>query len=234
MITATHAAGLQVLPILDFDYDQPNKERYALFCEEIVKKHRLPAVELGNEPHLLHNMPPDSYAAVFSAGAEAVRKTGVPTQIYIAGEITKPIGKRIEYFKKVRAAVDERLYDVVAIHPYRNPKAPSHSPFKGRRGEQTRLAELKYYQSRVPNGKGIAVTEVGWHIQEVDEERQAQYLSEELKIWSDLNVDAVYIYQHIDAPQDKGVPPWGIFTTDWKPKLAASAIANFQQQRGVA
>jgi hypothetical protein len=226
MVTAARAAGLEVLPILDFDYAWPDCTRYARFCAEIVGRHRFPAVELGNEPHILHDMPPDAYAAVFTAGAASVRELELPTQIYIAGEITKPIGVPIDYFRRVRDHVPESLYDVVAIHPYRNPEPPSCAPFG------TRARELQHYQSAVPDGKGIAVTEVGWDLRSgVTEALQASYLREELAIWGQLGVDAVYVFQHTDPPGRAG---FGLFTADWSPRPAAAALAELQRSRGLA
>lgn len=226
MVATARQVGFEVLPILDFDYDNPNLDEYGRFCQDVVERFRFPGVELGNEPHILHKMPPAEYAAVFTRGAEAIRESGGPVQIHIAGEITIPIGKKIKYFGEVRKRVPDELYDVVAIHPYRNPKPPTHAPFN------TRQRELEYYQSQVPHGKGIAVTEVGWDLRDgVTEEKQAQYLAEELRIWDELGVDAVYVYQHIDPPTRLG---FGIFTATWQPRPAAGAIAEFQRARGIS
>ncbi len=226
MITAARAVGFEVLPILDFNYESPDLKSYAEFCQSFVHRHGFPAVELGNEPHIMHQLRPEHYAAVFVAGAAAIRDLKQNCQIYIAGEITKPIGKKIRYFRDVRMHVPDSLYDVVAIHPYRNPKPPSHAPFANRR------RELEYYQSQVPHGKGIAVTEVGWDLRDgVTEDSQARFLAEELSIWLDLGVDAVYVFQHIDPPEKAS---FGLFTADWKERPAARAIGNWVLERSRA
>jgi len=226
MIGSAQDAGFVVLPILDFDYGAPDSEAYEQFCFDLTRTHRFPAVELGNEPSILQHMNPLDYARIFTAGAKGVRGAGTATQIYTAAEITKPIGHRIDFFHKWRELVLENLWDVVAIHPYRNPMPQQYSPFGNRQ------AELAYYQAQIPDGKGVAVTEVGWDLRDgVDLDRQAAYVYEELRTSAALGLDACYIYQHTDPPANKG---FGVFDHQWNPRPAAHAIARFQRERGVA
>lgn len=219
-------AGFTVLPILDFDYGQPDLDAYGQFCYDVVRAHRFPAVELGNEPSILQHMSPMDYAKVFTAGARGVRAAGTPTQIYTAAEVTKPIGNRISFFHEWRQLVLENLWDVLAIHPYRNPMPQAYSPFGSRQ------SELSYYQSQMPEGKGVAVTEVGWDLRDgVDLDRQAAYVYEELRTSAQLGLDACFIYQHTDPPSNTG---FGVFDHEWNARPAAHAMGRFQRERGIA
>lgn len=215
--------GWEVLPVLDFDYDKPDLRAYGEFCAQVAPLFL--AVELGNEPYMLHRMHPRRYAEVFNVGARAVNSTSA-AEIYIACEATKPVAKRIDYFHEVERHVDPAFWDVAAIHPYRNPMTPSYSPMGSRK------AELAYYQSQMPHGKGVAVTEVGWDLRDgVTPELQAQYTYEELCIWESLGVSSVYVYAHTEPP-----PPtrqaFGIFDSEWRVRPVAEAMSKFQQERG--
>ena len=222
MVQQANDAGFTVLPILDFDYEHPELELFAGFCDHMVRRHGFPAVEIGNEPYILHKMPAELYARVFNAGAKAIRETGIPCQIYMAAEATKPIAHPIDMLGKVLTHVDPELWDCLAIHPYRNPMPPAYSPMGGRK------AELEWYQGQVPTGKGIVVTEVGWDLRDgVDLDRQGQYILSELHTWETLGVDGVYIYQHTDPPSNKG---FGIFDHEWNERPAAEAIKLFQRR----
>lgn len=215
--------GFDVLPILDFDYDRPDVDTYARFCARVAPLFL--AVEMGNEPYMLHRMDARKYAHVASAGAKGVTSTS-SAQIYVACEATKPIVKPIDYWRQVERYLDPAMWDVAAIHPYRNPLTPSHAPMGSRK------AELWHHQKQMPYGKGVAITEVGWDIRDgVTPELQAQYTYEELCVWEGLGVDAVYVYAHTEPP-----PPtdraFGIFDHEWRARPVADAIGKFQQERG--
>jgi hypothetical protein len=49
------------------------------------------------------------------------------------------------------------------------------------------------------------VTDVGWDLRDgVTPELQVRYVHEELGIWADLGVEAIYVYQHIDPRLQSG------------------------------
>lgn len=217
--------GFEVLPIIDCDRVKPRIEDYAVVCGELARE--FPVVELGNEPNTRSpRIPAERYAETFTAGAEAIRERSPSTRIYIACEPTKPIGRKVDFWAKVRRRVDPRLYDVAAIHPYRNPLSPGYSPMGNR------AAEFAYYQSQVGGLKRIAVSEVGWPLSEgIVESGQADYTYQELKIWQGFEVEAVYIYAFMD---DGPAYRFGILDENRQPRPVAAAIRRFQEERGAA
>jgi hypothetical protein len=115
--------------------------------------------------------------------------------------------------------LDPNLFDAVAIHPYREPGSPTVSRYG------TRRREYETWRDEA-GGKPLVVTEVGWLVgQNVSEEKQADYIFEELAINSGVDIESTYIYAHSEDPRRD----FGVFHIDGTPRPAAFRIAQFQE-----
>lgn len=220
-----NAHGFKVLPILRWDYKNPSAGAYAQFCPEVARQGSYDYVELGNEPHTFQHIEPKEYADVFIAGARAIRESGISTKILIACEAVQAIGKKIDYFQKVRRLVPVELYDGLAVHPYRNPM-----PATSHKGFSSREDEANYYRSQSP-GKEVHITEVGWDLQNgVDESLQAQYIYDELQIQEQVGSVSAFIYSYTEDPNEPKFR-FGITDSKQQPRTACDAIRRFQVER---
>lgn len=217
-------AGFQLLPILDLDYDHIDVHAYAQFCGTITGEFKFDVVEILNEPRIMHEkqVPPARYAEIVAAASAEIRNSSPLTKIAVAGEMMQPDRKgpkEIDYFEDFRSALgSDAGYDLVAIHPYREPSPPETTRFK------TRSQEYRHWQEIAQ--KPIIVTEVGWHLGNVSEAQQADYLLRELQINRDAGIGATYIYAH------RADPSWdfGLYRVDGSARPAVDAIARFQDQ----
>jgi hypothetical protein len=220
IVEQAREAGFEVLPVLDLDYDHVELQPYLDFCQQIVEAHRFPAVEILNEPRILHGWSPDKYAQVFTAASERIRQL---TRVVIAGDFLKADrnGPNIDsWFSRVK--VPEDSFDAVAIHTYRNPGRPSATK------NGTRRKEHGVWQ-RQARGKPMIVTEVGWQpTRGMDEHQMGDCIIEELLINEALGIEATYVYAHMQDPSRD----FGLFRTDQTPRPAAFRIAQFQGLHG--
>lgn len=232
IVARVRDAGVELLPILDLDYAAPNLPAYADFSERMVATYGFPIVEPLNEPRILGKMP----AGVFGEIATVVGRRLAPyrplTRLALAADMIEPhrqgpfikrrhrvIDGRLRYVSYIaEARIPFSLYDVAAIHPYREPGAPAVCRYGHRQHEYEAYADEC---GDLP----LIVTEVGWNLAEVDEALQARYLFDELVLNEQCGIEAVYIYSMV-SEMTTGM---GVMREDWTPRPAAEAIRRFQQ-----
>ncbi len=232
LVEQANQAGFQVLPILECDYQNPDLEGYADFCESIVEQFKFPIVEILNEPRIMEKMSAAAYRKVFIIAAERLQRFRPTTQIASAADFLQPdvAGTKIRWewnwstFKRDKhwykdANVPPELYDLAAVHPYREPGMPDVSQWKNRQ------AEYQAYKDEC-HQKPLIITEVGWNLASVTEEVQAQHLYRELVINYECGVQGVYIYSMISEMHDG----MGVLREDGSARPAVGAIAQFQEE----
>lgn len=221
LVAAAREVGFEVLPILDLDYQQPDIPAYCDFCEAIVERERFPIVEILNEPKTMEGMSARTYREIATAAATRLQRFRPSTRIAVAGDFIRFDRKGPKIDQWLRAAcLPSGLFDLIAVHPYREPSAPTITRFGSRANEYRDFR-------RQLDGLPLIVTEVGWNLAEVSEETQAAYLYEELSINRQCGIEATYIYSMV-SEQDTGM---GLFRHDQTPRPAVEAVARFQREQ---
>lgn len=228
LLTRIAGAGLRPWPILAIDVAQGAAEidRLGAFARELFTRAPwVTEVEVENEPS--GKMRPEDYAGLVAAVAQAADLAKSEVRIFIAGEVFDfSSGKPHEWFRALQAVLDPSLYYGVALHPYRNPKPPSFSPFGSRRDE---LAAIR----AIVGDKELVVSEVGWQPSS-GLEVMGDYVYEELATDQALGFTASFIYAFIGDSTDptNAAVDFGIFDGDWRARPAALRIAQFLEQQG--
>jgi hypothetical protein len=227
VVEAVRVAGFTPLPILNFPYDHTadvDLARYGEFCQVAVQVCALDEVEVLNEPRIMGGMDGTTYGTFAVQACRALRAAVRPVSIVLAGDYLQPDRKGPKilpgWFEDVRAVVDDRLYDVVALHTYREPAAPDTTRYPSRADEYASM------RRPLPEGCPVQVTEVGWNLWGVTQEDQATYLRRELEINRELAIGATYIYAPVPGNPDGD---FGLFNHDWTPRPSALAIRAFQE-----
>jgi hypothetical protein len=229
VVEAVRVAGFTPLPIINWPWSEGHTAdvdlaRYCEFCQVAVQVCALDEVEVLNEPRIMGGMDGPTYGAFAVHACRALRAAVRPVSIVLAGDYLQPDrkGPKIfpSWFEDVRSQVDDRLYDVVALHTYREPGAPDETRYPSRADEYASM------RRPLPEDCPVQVTEVGWNLWGVTEEEQAIYLQRELEINRELAIGATYIYAPVPGHPDGD---FGLFNHDWRPRPSARAIRAFQE-----
>src|SRR5262245_44318212 len=217
IVLQTREAGFGVLPVLGFDRSTTTVAAFADFADNVVTDHQLETVEIVNEPTGPdYNLSPDQYREIVEAVSPRIKGR---TRILVAGDFIVALRqgpRRKDWFRKAR--LDPDLFDAVAIHPYREPGSPEASAYGTRRGEYAAWR-------KEAGGKPLVVTEVGWLVgSNVNEQKQGDYIFEELAINDAVGLEATYIFSHAEDPRRD----FGVFRIDGSPRPAAYRLAQFQ------
>ena len=227
LIDLVRGAGYIPLPILNWAWSENHTQHvnihtYTKFCRTIVDKCSLDEVEVLNEPRIMGGMDGITYAAFAAPACRALRECVRAVTIILAGDYLQPDreGPQVHgyWMKDVRSMVNDALYDVIALHTYREPAPPETTRYPSRAEEWERFVEP------LPVGIPVQVTEVGWNLAGVNQDQQGAYIKEELEINLSLGIEATYIYAPIPGDPSRD---FGLFNHDWTPRPSAIAMKEF-------
>jgi len=159
-----HNAGLQVLPILDYDvpWAKPAHEHLDEWLEYVNRtvtryKDRISHWEVWNEPNHALFWPdpadPTGYVKLLQATYPAIKAIDPDATVLLAGLSHVPF----HWLEPFYEAGGGDFFDVMNVHPYRFPAPPE----AGRLYED--LIQLRQLMAKYGDGdKPIWVTEIGW------------------------------------------------------------------------
>ncbi len=157
-------AGVQLLPILDYDvpWARPAHEHLAAWKTYVRKtvrryKDHIRYWEVWNEPNLekFWNDEPDpvAYAKLLAATYDTIKNIDPDLQVVFGGVSGIPM----DYIEGVLEAEGGDKFDVLAVHPYRYPHAPE---------ERSLIEDLRELRRLMADfghgGRPIWVTEMGY------------------------------------------------------------------------
>jgi len=225
-VDAVRGAGFIPLPILNWPWSeghQPDLGRYCTAAVGLVGRSALDEIEILNEPRIMGGLDGTRYGSLARAACTWVRSMRRAVRILLAGDYLQPdrAGPQIrrDWIDDVRAVVPDDLYDVVALHTYREPAPPETTRYESRQREWHAI--VKPLPANVPT----QVTEVGWNLHGVSLQEQGDYIGRELVINRDLGIGATYLFAPIPGNSESD---FGLFEHDWTPRPSALAIRAFQ------
>lgn len=233
------AAGVRLLPILDYDvaWARPAHEHLDKWLDYVRRvvtryKDRLRYWEVWNEPDLegfWKDKPnPKDYAKLLNATHATIKRID-PELVVLHGGVS---GIPWSYLEGVYAAGGKDAFDVMNVHPYRYPSSPEQRPLYD---DLVRLRRLM--EKHGDPAKPIWITEMGWPTHQgrrgVSEPRQSQMLARSYLLALQAGVDVIFWYE-FQAPEgrpDYNEHHFGIVHRDLKPKPAYTALATLARAR---
>jgi hypothetical protein len=231
--TPTWAATTSGLP----GSGQPNAADFASFASTVATRYGndISAYEIWNEPNSVefyNPIDPASYTALLKAAYPAI-KAANPNATVIAGALgsTVSIGSLtldpVTFVQDMLADGAAGYFDDLSFHPYQETTEFSqgagipNSPLT-----QVNAIEQLLVGAGLSNDK-VWITEYGLSTTDVSQQTQATYIQDLLNTWKNISyAGPVFIYTAQDTnsastnPQDT----YGIYESDWTPKLAVAVI----------
>lgn len=213
----------------------PDATRFAAWAAQTVARyrHQIRYWQIWNEPDnaLFWRPSPDpiAYARLVILTSRAIKQVDPDAVIVSAG--VNPFN--MAFLHRATQAGLWSAIDIVAIHPYVNPSAPTYS------GLVQSIHYLDGLQARYGR-RPIWVTELGWASGQGDRDpasatpaQQADYLSQSIPMLWQIGVDVVFWYTFKDeAHNPYGLIAWGQGSDDMQPhKPAFIAFAQLQSHR---
>jgi polysaccharide biosynthesis protein PslG len=223
----------------------PDPNQFAQFAGLVADRYKgeIAAYEVWNEPNAItfwNPVDPVAYTHLLQAGYTAIKTEdpnavvvgGVVASLFTAGNVT--INPQ-DFIAQMYDAGAKGYFDAISFHPY-------HFSLEFSQGNNHPLSAeqqvQEMYQVMVNHGDGglkIWATEYGMPTAEVNgqvvtEEQQAAFIDDFLHAWQKVDgAGPMFIYTFRDSYSgDPDIQKnFGIFYTDWTPKLAAQVIAQF-------
>jgi endonuclease/exonuclease/phosphatase family metal-dependent hydrolase len=233
------AAGVRILPILDYDvpWARPaykNLDKWLEYVRRVVTRYkdRIRYWEVWNEPNLegfWHDKPNAAdYTKLLKATYATIKQID-PELVVLLGGVS---GIPWPYLEGIYEAGGKDAFDVMNVHPYRYPSSPEERPLYD---DLVRLRQLM--EKHGDKGKSIWITEVGWPTHQgrrgVSPERQAQMLARTYLLSLQAGVDLIFWYE-FQAPEgrpDYNEDHFGIVHRDLSPKPAYTALVALARAR---
>ncbi|OHB66259.1 MAG: hypothetical protein A2V70_04905 [Planctomycetes bacterium RBG_13_63_9] len=233
------AAGVEILPILDYDvpWARPahqHLDAWLQYVRQVVGRYkdRLRYWEVWNEPNLegfWHDKPDaGDYTKLLKATYETIHEIDPELVVLLGGTSEIPWS----YLEGIYKADGKASFDVMNVHPYRYPHSPERRPLVD---DLTRLRRLMERYGDA--GKPIWITEFGWPTHQdrrgVSPPQQAEMLARAYLLAFQAGVQVVFWYE-FQAPEGKAdynEDHFGIVHRDLSPKPAYTAMATLARVR---
>lgn len=233
------AAGVNILPILDYDvsWARPAHKHLDLWLTYVRRlvtryKDRLRYWEVWNEPNLEHfwkdKPDPKDYTKMLEATYRAIKEIDPELVVLLGGTAGIPWS----YIEGVYQAGGKDFFDTMNVHPYRYPASPEERPLYE---DLVRLRGLmgKHQDAHKP----IWITELGWPTHQgnrgVTPARQARMLARAYLLSLQAGVEVIFWYefQAMEHKADYNEDHFGIVHRDLSPKPAYTAMATLIRVR---
>ncbi|MEZ0051520.1 hypothetical protein ABIA30_002528 [Mycobacterium sp. MAA66] len=224
----------------------PDTADYAAYAQAVAQRYagKVSAVEVWNEPNaafFLNPVSPANYTALLKAAYTAIKSVD-PSMTVIGGVLGsgRTIGNitmnPIQFLQGMYAAGAQGYFDALSFHPYKY-DIPFSQQGNQKDSPLLQLEELRSLMDANGDGaKQIWATEYGLPTPPtganagITQTQQAEYILDFLNTWSQIAGNGpMFIYSTRDlntgAPGDGN--NFGIWETNWTPKLAVQTIADW-------
>jgi hypothetical protein len=165
VLSNAEAAGVQMLPILDYSVSFANPAHRHLdlwekYVRAMVERYhtRLPVWEVWNEeniPGFWKEPKADDYLPLLKKSYETVKSVDPSLLVALGGTA----GVALEYIERLYAVGGAKYFDIMNVHPYSHPGVPEESLEK-------RYSDLKAIMAKHNDAaKPVWFTEIGWPTQ---------------------------------------------------------------------
>jgi polysaccharide biosynthesis protein PslG len=215
----------------------PNPTDFASFATQVATRYGsdISAYEIWNEPNyagFYEPIDPAGYTALLKAAYPAIKAVD-PTATVVAGALGSVVsfgGVTMDpttFISDMYADGAKGYFDALSFHPYQESLEFS----QGGSVPNSPLQQVTaIYNLMVANGdasKKIWISEYGLPTSDVTQQQQADYIQDILNTWKTESYGGpIFIYTAQDTnsastnPQDT----YGIYESDWTPKLAVAVI----------
>jgi hypothetical protein len=215
----------------------PDATSFANFATRVATRYgnAVSAYEIWNEPNyagFYEPIDPAGYTALLKAAYPAIKAVD-PTATVVAGALGSVISfggitmDPTTFVSDMYADGAKGYFDALSFHPYQESLEFS----QGATVPSSPLQQLAtIYNLMTTNGDGakdIWISEYGLPTSDVSQQQQANYIKDILDTWkTESYAGPIFIYTAQDTnsastnPQDT----YGIYQSDWTPKLAAAVI----------
>ena len=230
----------------------PSAEDFSSYATAVTARYKgkISAVEIWNEPNasfFLNPVSPSNYTELLKAGYTAIKAVD-PSITVIGGVLgsgqtqVKPDGTVVtmdpyNFLQGMYDAGAQGFFDALSFHPYKydikfsNQGLIADSPLN-------QLKEMRALMDSLGDGaKSIWATEYGLPtvsgglpITDIDQQKQADFIADFLNSWGEqAGTGPIFIYstRDIDTGDGEKEDNFGIWETDWTPKLAVQVIQDF-------
>jgi hypothetical protein len=196
-------------PSAGVSFHAPDPQRFAQFAAAVVTRYRsvITHWEIWNEPDNVHFWKPApdarAYATLLKWASAAVRRADPAARVIFGG--INPFDT--SFLGTVAAEGAWSSFDILAIHPYVNPRSPEQGQLE-RAADAVRTVMDRY------GTRPLWVTEIGWSSgvgdrqpdDSIDESDQADYLVRALLLLWQAGVERIFWYTLKDDPGN----PYGL------------------------
>lgn len=230
----------------------PSTTDFAAYATTLAQRYqgKVSAFEIWNEPNaafFLNPVSPANYTALLKAGYTAIKAVD-PSVTVIGGVLGSgqttynDAGKLVtmdptDFLQGMYDAGAQGYFDALSFHPYKydvkfsNQALIADSPLR-------QLKEMRALMEQYGDGaKDIWATEYGLPtvsggaaINDIDQQKQADFIADFLNSWGEqAGTGPIFIYSTRDINTGDGNQGnnFGIWETNWTPKLAVQVIQDF-------
>lgn len=215
-------------------------DRYANFTAQVASRYqgKIAAYEVWNEPNGIvgYSPAPDAngYTAMLKAAYPKI-KAADPSAIVVGGVLGS--GKSwgswtinpVTFLTNMYAAGAGAYFDALSYHPYSyttkfsGGMTTTDSPVD----QLVRIRKLMILNG--DSAKKIWITEYGLPTNQVNQTQQAAFISDMISTWPELPYGGplmIYTTRDLNSGGWTDDDQFGIYRTDWTPKLARQVVAN--------
>ncbi|WP_319454599.1 MULTISPECIES: cellulase family glycosylhydrolase [unclassified Mycobacterium] len=215
----------------------PNASDFASFASTVATRYGndISAYEIWNEPNSVEfsdPIDPASYTALLKAAYPAI-KAANPNATVVAGAVGSVISfgnvtlDPVTFVQDMFADGAQGYFDALSFHPYQETLELS----QGAGVPNSPLTQLNAIeQLLIANGDAsdkVWISEYGLPTSDVSQQTQATFIQNLIDTWQTLSyAGPVFIYtaQDTDSASTNPNDTYGIYESDWTPKLAAAVI----------
>jgi hypothetical protein len=213
----------------------PNPTDYASFLTQVATRYGtdISSYEIWNEPNYVASydpIDPATYTALLKAAYPAIKAVD-PSATVVAGALGSVVSfgnltlDPVTFVQDMLADGAAGFFDALSFHPYQESLEFS----QGATVPNSPLNQLNAIeQLLVANGLSsdkVWLTEYGLSTADVSQQTQANYIQDLLDAWQSISyAGPVFIYTAQDGTSTDPTGTYGIYESDWTPKLAVAVI----------
>lgn len=230
----------------------PSTTDFAAYATTLAQRYqgKVSAFEIWNEPNaafFLNPVSPANYTALLKAGYTAIKAVdpsvtvigGVlgsgQTQVSAGGSVVTM--DPTDFLQGMYDAGAQGFFDALSFHPYKYDVKFSQqgliadSPLQQLKEMRALMDSMGDEAKKIwASEYGLPTVSGGLPINDIDEQKQADFIADFLNSWGEqAGTGPIFIYstRDIDTGDGNQEDNFGIWQTDWTPKLAVQVIQDF-------